>query len=164
MRDQQAGWSRATDILKAIAQRAAPSSDAHDVTATASSYSVSPQTPPRVSACRDPRERDYIAAVLECYRTLPGTPTVTSRHDRRCAQEWLCRGVPLQAVKSALVLATARRTLRSGPPLPRVRAVHYFRPVVEEMLELPCEPDYIAYLQRRLQPHIDQKYREISGD
>jgi hypothetical protein len=95
--------------------------------------------------------------VLECYLSLPGTSSTTSRHDRRCAEEWFRRGVSLAAVRSAMALATARRTLRSGDPLPRVRAVHYFRPVVEEVLETSYDPGYIEYLWQQLRPHMEAK-------
>ncbi len=49
--------------------------------------------------------------------------------DRQLARDLCRRGVPLRTVRVALLLATARRTLRSGPPLPPVRTLHYFLPV-----------------------------------
>ena len=52
-----------------------------------------------------------------------------------------------------MVVAVARRTFRRGAdPLPRVRAVHFFLPVVEEMLETPCDPGYVQYLEHQLRP------------
>ena len=118
----------------------------------ASSPSGSVGSTPRVSGSTDPRERDYVRAILDCYLWLPGTADVTSRHDRRCAEQLYRRGVPLEVVKSAMVVAVARRSFRRGDPLPRVRAVHFFLPVVEEMLETPCEPGYVEYLELRLRP------------
>lgn len=96
-------------------------------------------------------------AVLDCYRWLPGTSTVTSRHDRRCAQQLYRRGVPFEVVKSAMVVAVVRRTFRRGGPLPRVRAIHYFLPAVEEMLECPCDPEYVQYMEHKLRPLADAK-------
>jgi hypothetical protein len=98
------------------------------------------------------RERDYVRAVLQCYLRLPGTPAVISRLDRKFILTLFRQGVPLETVLSALVLGAARRTFRGGAPLPRVRAVHYFLPIVEEILESPPDPQYVQYLQRRLQP------------
>jgi hypothetical protein len=92
--------------------------------------------------------------VLDRYLWLPGTSTVTSRHDRKCAQALYRRGVPLDVVLSAMMLAVARRTFRGGPALPRVRALHYFLPIVQEVLEFPAnrDPRYQRHLERRLQP------------
>jgi hypothetical protein len=92
---------------------------------------------------------------------LPGTSSVTSRHDRRCVEQLYRRGVPLEVVTSALVVAVARRTFRRGrDPLPRVRAVSYFLPVVEEMLEFPCDPGYVQYLEHLLRPLATAKAAE----
>ena len=65
--------------------------------------------------------------------------------------------LPTWAVRAALLLATARRTLRSGPPLPPVRTLHYFLPVIDEVLAQPLEPAYVEYLDDRLRPFASQK-------
>jgi hypothetical protein len=65
--------------------------------------------------------------------------------------------VPLRTVRAALLLAAARRTLRSGPPLPPVRTLHYFLPVIDEVLQQPLEPGYVDYLAARLRPFASQK-------
>jgi hypothetical protein len=88
---------------------------------------------------------------------------VTSRHDRRCALELHRRGVPLEVVKNAMVVAVARRTLRRGESLPRVRALHYFLPVVEELLEFPCDPGYVQYLTNKLRPLAAAKLVQSRG-
>ncbi len=71
------------------------------------------------------QERVYLEAVLETYSWLPGTPERPSRQDRRLARELCRRALPLRIVRAALILAAARRTIRSGPPLPPVRTLHY---------------------------------------
>ena len=86
------------------------------------------------------QERLYLEAVLATYSSLPGTPARPSRQDRRLARDLCRRGVPLRTVRTALLLAAARRTLRSGPPLPPVRTLHYFLPAIEEVLEQPARP------------------------
>ena len=103
------------------------------------------------------QERIYLDAVLETYSSLPGTPVRPSRQDRRLARDLCRRGVPLRTVRTAMLLAAARRTLRSGPPLPLVRTLHYFLPVIEEVLELPPDPGYIEYLAAKLRPFASQK-------
>ena len=103
------------------------------------------------------QERVYLDAVLATYSSLPGTPIQPSRRDRALARELCRRGVPLRTVRTALLLATARRTLRSGPPLAPVRTLHYFLPAIEEVLELPPDPDYVDYLAAKLKPFASQK-------
>jgi hypothetical protein len=40
-----------------------------------------------------------------------------------------------------------------------VRTLHYFLPVVEEVLELPPDPGYVQYLAAKLQPLVAEKDR-----
>jgi hypothetical protein len=95
-------------------------------------------------------ERVYLEAVLGAYCSLPGAPQHPSRQDRHLARELCRRGVPLRVVRAALILATARRTLRSGPALPQVRTLHYFLPVIDEVLKQPLDSDYFAYLAAKI--------------
>lgn len=110
----------------------------------------------RASESSDSEERRYVRALLDCYRQLPGTPRVTSRCDRKCAQALFRQGVPLGLVESAMVVAVARRTFRRGDPLPRIRALHFFLPVIDELLEVPCDPGYVQYLTNKLEAHAGQ--------
>ena len=103
------------------------------------------------------QERVYLDAVLATYTSLPGTPNQPSRRDRQLARDLCRRGVPLRTVRTALLLATARRTLRSGQPLPPVRTLHYFLPAIDEVLELPPDPEYVDYLAAKLKPFASQK-------
>jgi hypothetical protein len=125
-------------------------------TGSASSPCDSVGSTPRGSGSTS-QSREYVRAVLDFYLRLPGTPRVTSRHDRRCAQRLFERGVPLAVVRAAMVLAVARRSFRTGDPLPQIRAVAYFGPAVEEILELPPDPGYVRYLQDKLRPLADSK-------
>lgn len=103
------------------------------------------------------QERVYLEAVLSTYNSLPGTPLRPSRQDRRLARDLCRRGVPLRTVRTALLLAAARRTLRSGPPLSPVRTLHYFLPAIEEVLDMPPDPGYIDYLAAKLRPFASKK-------
>jgi hypothetical protein len=68
-------------------------------------------------------------------------------------------GVPLAAIQAALALGAARRALRSkdAPVLPPIRTLHYFIPVLEEILELPPHDGYVEYLEAKLVPLADAK-------
>jgi hypothetical protein len=94
----------------------------------------------------------YVARLLAQYQKLPGTLGRILRDDRRTALALHNRGVPLDIVANAFVLATARRTFRSDVDrLEPIRALRYFLPVIQEIVEAPPEPDYLDYLRRRLQ-------------
>lgn len=97
-------------------------------------------------------KRRYVQAVLDLYVSLPGTPARASRRDRGVAAALYDQGTPEPVVRAALLLAAARRTLRSpeAPPLPSVRTLFYFLPAIEEVRELPPDPDYVAYLEAKL--------------
>ena len=109
------------------------------------------------------QERLYLDAVLTTYSALPGTPERPSRQDRRLARELCLRGVPLRIVRTAFLLAVARRTFRSGPPLPPVRTLHYFLPTIDEVLAISPDPSYVQYLAARLQPLIADKERLLAA-
>jgi hypothetical protein len=119
---------------------------------------------PRVSEPSESTERHYVQALLDSYRRLPGTPRVTSRCDRKCAQALFRRGVPLGMVQGAMVVAVARRTFRRCDPLPRIRALHFFLPVVEELLEVPCDPGYVQYLKSKLEAFAGQDIHLHRGE
>jgi len=130
--------------------------------AGSASLSSSIQTQlPRPHNDRDTPEQRYVRAVLERYLWLPDTPTVTSRHDRRLGKKLFERGVSLIVVEAALLLAGARRALREPwlEPLPQVRALAYYQPVVAEVLANPRPPDidYLTCLLRRLRPLAELK-------
>ena len=119
--------------------------------------------PPRDE--RDSPERRYVRAVLARYLWLPDTPSQSSRHDRRLAHALHERGVPLLVVEAALLLAATRRALREPwlAPLARVRSLHYYLPIVAEVLTNPREPDvdYLICLLRRLRPLAELKQARL---
>lgn len=94
----------------------------------------------------------YVAAVLTLYVDLPDTPMRASVPDQRQARLWFDRGVPLEVIETALLLACLRRTVRNAdvPPLPRVRSLAYFQPVIEELQEHPVAGGYLQYLRLKL--------------
>ena len=94
----------------------------------------------------DPRA--YVRAVIAAYVRLPATPARARREDRRLAAELHARGVPLEVVETALLLGTVRkaRPTAEATLLTTIRSLHYFLPVIEEILRDPPPTPYIDYL------------------
>jgi hypothetical protein len=104
----------------------------------------------------NPLSRDsYIKRALELYRCVPGTLGRVRREDRLLAADLHDRGIPLSTLETAFVLAAARRCLRSpgAHPLAPVRSMHYFLPVIEEMLVNPPAAEYLAYLKSKIRQY-----------
>jgi hypothetical protein len=92
--------------------------------------------------------RAYARAVIDAYVRLPATPGRARRDDRRLAAELHARGVPLAVVETALLLGVVRKARPpSQPSSPQtIRSLHYFLPVIEEILQDPPPEPYIDYL------------------
>jgi hypothetical protein len=99
----------------------------------------------------------YVSAVLILFVDLPDTPLRTSVADQRQARLWFDRGIPLEVLETALMLASLRRMSRPtcALPLPRIRSLAYFQPVVEELLENPAPAGYVQYLRLKLRSLAD---------
>mgnify|MGYP001579165179 CR=1 FL=1 len=99
---------------------------------------------------------EYITRLLGAYRSTPGTTGRLRHLDRRLAAELYDRGVPLDVVLAALLLAAARRRARppGAPALPPIRSLHYFLPVVTELIAEPPAPGYVEYLRESLQRSV----------
>jgi len=95
----------------------------------------------------------FVRAVLDLYLGLPlSAARRPSRNDRRLAEQLFDRAVPFELIEAALLLATLRRSARANdaPPLLPVRSLHYFLPVIDELLASPPHPHYLRYLRHRL--------------
>ena len=103
--------------------------------------------------------QQYVERVLERYRHTPDTLAYIRRADRRLAAELYDRGVLLDTVEDALILATARRAFRPADAthLAPIASLHYFLPVILEITNTPPEPGYLDYLRHKLAPHTDHQ-------
>ena len=103
--------------------------------------------------------RDYVTAIRAALDNLPEPHGGFRPDDRRLALELHRRGVPIEIFRAAIRLATLRRLLRD-PSLPRlapVRSLHYYLPVLDELLRTPPDPawlDYLAARVARLSPRL----------
>jgi hypothetical protein len=96
--------------------------------------------------------RSFVKSVLDLYLALPETPTRLNRRDRALALDLFQRGVSRSTIEAALLLASTRRLYRppDATPLGSIRSLHYFLPVIEEVLAQPLPSDYLAYLRHKL--------------
>lgn len=94
----------------------------------------------------------YTQCVLDLYRRTPGTPGIARRADRRLAVSLHDRQIPLDIVHTALLLAVARRHRRpyNAPPLAPIATLHYFLPIIDELIATPPETGYLEYLRQSL--------------
>lgn len=99
----------------------------------------------------------YRQALLDLYLRLPDTPRRLSRSDLRLVRQLWERQIPLSLVEMAFLLACARRAARRPDALPPgpIRSLHYFLPVIEELLQIPLRHSdtYLAYLRRKVALH-----------
>ena len=93
--------------------------------------------------------QSYVRAVLNLYTQLPGIACRVRRSDRDLAGCFFERQVSIDIVKAALLLGTARRMGRHRV-LAEIRSLHYFEPIVEELLAQPPPPAYIEYLRQKI--------------
>lgn len=94
----------------------------------------------------------YLDFVISLYIQLPDTPVKPSQNDRCTATAFLSQGIPIHTVEAALLLASVRRLARSdgADPLPPVRSLAYFSPVVRELSDSPLPDGYLEYLRDKL--------------
>jgi hypothetical protein len=97
----------------------------------------------------------YLETLLKLFLGLPETPPQASSSDIRLACGLYQRRVSLDTVESALLLASVRRLFRdpSLPPLPPIRSLNYFLPVINEVSANPLPQDYIHYLRYKLESY-----------
>jgi hypothetical protein len=94
----------------------------------------------------------FVASVLNLYLDLPDTPIRYNSADQSLAQRLHEQQVSLPVIEAALLLASLRRLLRPQalPPLPRIRSLAYFQPVIDELLQQPLPDSYLQYLRLKL--------------
>ena len=97
-------------------------------------------------------QQEYVRRVLDAYRNTPGTLGAIRHPDRLLAAQLYHRGVSIEVIENAFVLAAARRLMRpaDAQPLGAIRSLAYFLPVIQELLAQNIPPDYFQYLRQKL--------------
>lgn len=94
----------------------------------------------------------YLKRLLDRYCGLPHTAARRpSPSDRLLADQLFNRRISLEIIDTAFLIAIARRTLRDpqAPPLPPIRSLAYFLPLIDEVQRLPPDPAYLDYLRAK---------------
>lgn len=92
---------------------------------------------------------EFVSRVLALYLGLPDVAARRpSRVDRNLAAALFQRGISLEQIEAAMLLAHLRRASRSTP-LPPIRSLHYFIPVIDEVTSEPLCSDWLAYIRRK---------------
>ena len=94
----------------------------------------------------------YVREVRTLYLQLPNTARCFSRSDRDLAEDLYQRGVSFDSLRSAVLLAMARRICRNpvSPALTPVRSLHYFLPAIDEVIRQPLPAGYLRYLESKI--------------
>ena len=98
-------------------------------------------------------DRDtYRQTLVDLYLRLPETPRRLSRFDLRLVRQLGERQIPLPVIETAFLLATVRRAARRPDALSLgpIRSLHYFMPVIHELLAHPVPESYLTYLRSKV--------------
>jgi hypothetical protein len=100
----------------------------------------------------------YVLAVLDLYLELPDTPPRAGPLDEVWARLFYEQGIPFSVVETALLLGSLRRSARSpqAPPLPGIRSLAYFQPIIQELQHEPVSESFRASLRLKLQRLCEQ--------
>ena len=113
-------------------------------------------------------QNDYVRRVLTAYGQTPTTAGRVNRQDRLLAARFYQRRIPLDVIENAFVLGAVRRLYRDPDnlPLPPVRSLYYFCPLIEEVLDLKTHPKtksvyfrYFEYLRHKIRIFDPSKLR-----
>jgi hypothetical protein len=99
----------------------------------------------------------YTQRLLKRYCGLPDTAARRpSPYDRNLANQFFERGIGLDTIEAAFLLTIARRSQRepNAPPLPAIRSLAYFLPILEEVLCQKPDSAYLAYLAAKLDQSV----------
>jgi len=99
----------------------------------------------------------YPTVLLTLYAGLPDTPRRPSSYDKTLARSLWERRVPLDIIEAAMLLGSLRRLRPPGvAPLPRIRSLAYFSPLIDELQQQPMPAGYLDYLRHKARQAFPQ--------
>jgi len=101
----------------------------------------------------DGKKAKYIRKIVDLYVNLPQTPNRCAQSDVQLASKWYQLKVKAKDVEAAMLLATARRLFRPNSEenqLGPIRTLHYFVPVLQEVIQKPLTSEYLDYLRIKM--------------
>jgi hypothetical protein len=99
----------------------------------------------------------YISSVLTLYIDLRTRPCVPTHRTRGKPAIGLHAGSLRHRRDRSVTGILAPHDSASGvPPLPRIRSLAYFQPVIEELLDNPVPDGYLQYLRFKLRSVVDK--------
>jgi len=107
----------------------------------------------------DGKKARYISKVVDLYVSLPETPNECAQSDIQLASKWYQLRVKAKDVEAAMLLTTARRLFRDpeNGPLGPIRTLHYFVPVLQEVIQEPLASGYLEYLRKKINQTMNLK-------
>jgi hypothetical protein len=111
-----------------------------------------PYVKPAGCSSDDPEQARYVAQVRALFLSPACVAASFAAADERLAGEWYRAGIPLDQVKRAILLGTARKYLSAAnhPGQGPVQSLEYFAGVVREVAEMEAPMEYWRYLEMRV--------------
>ena len=109
----------------------------------------------------DPAQTHYLKAVEQLYASRSCIRSSFSEVDRQPARTWFQRGVPIEAVEQAILLGCARKYVAwlNGQCSEAIGSLHYFVPVLEEVLPYKRDWNYWSFVHSRVL-QLEKQWRE----
>ncbi len=97
-------------------------------------------------------EESYVGSVRKRFMTLGCTTGRFSPSDEQVARGLEQKGIPLAVIEDAMLVGACRKYvswLNSGPSAP-IASLHYFEPIIEEVMERPFPNGYRNYMRQQV--------------
>ena len=100
----------------------------------------------------------YVKRVLKYYQKTPTTSGRIRPEDRKLARQLYDRRISLRSIYAAFLMAATRRLsgVEDLSTIPRIRSLHYFLPILDEICREPLDPGYFAYLSYKIDRRLNR--------
>ncbi len=111
-------------------------------------------------------EESYVGSVRKRFVTLGCTTGRFSPPDEQLARDLEQKAIPLAVVEDAMLIGACRKYvswLNSGPSAP-IASLHYFEPIIEEVMERPFPTGYRDYMRLQVDKLARLYAERVTGD